>query len=719
MSITYEEKSKRWFLETENMGYVFGLDEKGKLKNLYWGTKLPRFEDYPKVEDLVVTDGYTWNDEFSVRGEKNNLDPCLKLEYFDGVRDVVLDYKSYEIKNNLLILSLIDEYYNLKIKLFYNLINEYDLIERWVEIENNSQEIIKLEDIKSANLFVENSKSANLNYLTGMWGSEFHLRKEKINEGSKVLESRVGKTSAYMNPYFAIDYDATEESGKVYFGELAWSGNWKISIQKRIYERIGIISGINEWDFTYILEPSKKFITPKFVFGFSNEGFSKASQNLHHYQLDYILPQDKAHNIRKVLYNSWEATTFNVTEENQKILAEKAARIGVELFVIDDGWFGQRNDDHVGLGDWYVNKEKFPNGLKPLIEYVKSLGMDFGIWVEPEMVNPNSDLYRNHPDWVINFPNRPRSLQRNQLILNLARQDVKQFIIDFMDELLTENKIDFVKWDMNRHIFESGWPEVEQEKQREIWVKYVWNLYDIWKYLREKYPHVTFENCSSGGGRVDLGLMKYADQVWTSDNTDPFDRLEIQEGFSHAYTPKVMMGWVTDWGGKGLYPLEYRFHSSMMGSLGIGADLNKFSEKDFEIAKNQVQLYKEIREIVQEGYQYRLSSVANERYFAVQYLNEEKSEGVIIYLRNPRRFGLFDRVNLKLKGLENHALYTIYEGIKDKEKEVITLSGKALKERGFIIEDSNKKFLTYGKIDHFFSRILRVKKISNNIKKIK
>lgn len=710
MPITFDQETKRWFLETGSMGYVFGLDDQGKIKNLYWGSKLPRFQDYPEVKDLIVMDRYTWNDEFSVRGEKNNVEHCLKVEYYDGVRDVVLNYKNFEVSGNDLVIKLSDDHYNLDVNLFYKVIEKYDIIERWIEIRNNSNEEIKIEDMKSASLYVENDEKAELNYLTGMWGSEFHLRKEGINEGSKVLESRVGKTSAYLNPFFAIDYSADEDHGKVYFGELAWSGNWKIVVQKRIYERIAIIGGINDWDFSYILEPSEKITTPKFVFGFSDEGFTKASQNIHHYQLDYILPKDKAHKLRKVLYNSWEATTFNVNEENQKILAEKAAKIGVELFVIDDGWFGERNDDHAGLGDWYVNKEKFSNGLQPLISYVKSLGMDFGIWVEPEMVNPNSELYRKHPDWVISFPNRPKSLQRNQLMLNLAREDVKKFIIDFMDNLLTQNDIDFVKWDMNRHVFESGWMQVEPRKQREIWVKYVWNLYDIWKYLREKHPHVTFENCSSGGGRVDIGLMQYTDQVWTSDNTDPFDRLEIQEGFSYAYAPKIMMGWVTDWGGKETYPLAYRFHSSMMGSLGIGADLNKFSEKDFDLARYQVQLYKEIREIVQEGYQFRLSSVTKDRYFAVEYLNKRKDEGVLIYLRNPRRFGLFDRINVKLKGLENDAVYTVYEGLQGEEKEIIKLSGKALKERGIIIEDSSKDFFETGKVTHFYSRILRFRK---------
>ena len=711
MPITFNKKSKIWYLETQNMGYVFGLDNLEKLKNYYWGPKLPRLEDYPTDKDYIVTDRYSWNHEFSTRSENNHVEHCLKVEYFDGVRDVILNYENYINEDNLLIVSLIDAYYGLRVRLFYQLIEEYDIIERWIEVENSSLKPIKIEDIKSASVYLENEKTARLNYLCGMWANEFCLRSEEINEGKKVLESRVGNTGPYLNPYFSIDYEAKEDKGRVYFGLLGWSGNWKIVVQKRIYERIAIVAGINDWDFTYLLEPSRSFITPKLMIGFSNEGFSKASQNLHHYQLDYILPQDKAHKLRKVLYNSWEATTFNVNEENQKQLAQKAAQIGVELFVVDDGWFGKRNSDKAGLGDWYVNPEKFPNGLKPLIDYVKSLGMDFGIWVEPEMVNPDSDLYRNHPDWVINFPNRPRTEQRNQLILNLAREDVKEYIKEFMDKLLTENNIDFIKWDMNRHIFESGWPEVEPNKQREIWVRYVWNLYDIWNYLRKKHPHVTFECCSSGGGRVDLGILRYADQVWTSDNTDPFDRLEIQEGFSYAYAPKIMMAWVTDWGGKDKYPLEYRFHSAMMVSLGIGADLKKFTPDDFAIAKKQVQLYKEIRDIVQEGFQYRLSSVNKERYFAVQYLTKDKNEGVIIYLRNPRRFGLFDRVNIKLKGLEDNYLYGIYEGIKDEEKEIIQLTGKAFKERGFIIEDSYLDFFYNGKSPLFYSRILKVKKI--------
>ncbi len=246
------------------------------------------------------------------------------------------------------------------------------------------------------------------------------------------------------------------------------------------------------------------------------------------------------------LHCSWEATGFNVNEAGQEALAEKAASIGVERFVVDDGWFGERTNDHAGLGDWYVNPAKFPHGLKPLIDKVHSLGMDFGLWVEPEMVNPSSDLYRKHPDWVLIFAGRPRTEGRNQLVLNLARPDVRNYVYGFLDKLLTENDIAFLKWDYNRNWSEPGWPAVAPQDEKEVYVKYVENLYSILKELREHHPNVEIESCSGGGGRVDLGIMRYTDEVWPSGNTDPFDRLSIQNGFTYAYTPGVMMAWVTD-----------------------------------------------------------------------------------------------------------------------------------------------------------------------------
>ncbi len=701
--IKFLEDKNIWILETANTAYVFGIWKDDHIKNLYWGKKLIFDYDYPDFIDYPLRDFWLWDEEISVRGEANFVDHCIKVEYFDGVRDLNLKYKKHSINENILEIFMLDEYYNFEIILSYNVLESFDIIERKIIAKNLSDNKIKLEDFKSSSVYLP-AKDCNLNYLTGMWAHESRLQKEVVSEGKRVLESRHGHTSAFANPFFAIDYNASEDYGDVYFGLIAWSGNWKITVQKQMYERIAVVLGMNEWDFSFILDSNEFIESPVVSLGFSEDGFTKMSQILHRYQMDNVMPQDKSHEIRKVLYNSWEATTFNVTEDNQKLLAKKAADIGVELFVVDDGWFGKRYSDNAGLGDWYINKEKFPNGLKPLIDYVNSLGMDFGLWVEPEMVNPDSDLYRNNPDWVVSFPNRPRTEKRNQLILNLAKTEVKDFIIKFMSDLLSENNIKFIKWDMNRPFYESGWSEKNIENQREIWYYYTKNLYDIWEILREKFPHVTFESCSSGGARVDHGILKYADQVWTSDNTDPFDRQVIQEGFSYAYNSKIMVCWVTDWGGKNAYPIEYRFHSAMMGTLGIGADLNKYSSEELNIFKDQISLYKDIRNIIQNGYQYRLLSTKKDNHYAIQYLSRDKNEGVLIFLKNPEKANVFGKIILTFKGLEASSIYCV-EGYYEK------ISGLALMKKGIAIDLRKNIAFSVLSSKHFDSKVIKFKKI--------
>ena len=363
-----------------------------------------------------------------------------------------------------------------------------------------------------------------------------------------------------------------------------------------------------------------------------------------------------------MIYNSWEATEFNVTEAGQMALAEKAAALGVDRFVMDDGWFGQRKDDHAGLGDWYVNAEKFPHGLKPLIDKVHALGMDFGLWVEPEMVNPNSDLYRRHPDWVLNFPGRPRSELRNQLVLNLARPDVRDYVLDFLDKLLTENDIAFLKWDYNRNWSEPGWDQLPAAEQKKVYVAFTQNLYGILEELHKRHPKVELESCSGGGGRVDLGILKYADEVWPSDNTDPFDRLTQQDGFTYAYTPQVMMAWVTDsphWLNLRATSLTYRMLSSMEGSLGIGADIGKWNDEETATAKRLIAAYHPVQATIVQGDLYRLISPLNGSEFsATQTVNHDKSQSVVfLYIHSTQEGRLFPR--LKLKGLDPAAEYAL------------------------------------------------------------
>jgi alpha-galactosidase len=446
----------------------------------------------------------------------------------------------------------------------------------------------------------------------------------------------------------------------VWFGALAWSGNWKLVVEQTPGRQVRVTGGLNDFDFGYLLKPGESLETPAFYGGFTNQGFGESSRMLHAFQREEILPDRAVPRTRPVLYNSWEATTFNVDEAGQKELADKAARIGVEMFVMDDGWFGQRNDDHAGLGDWYVNPRKFPNGLKGLIGHVNNLGMKFGLWVEPEMVNPNSDLYRAHPDWAIHFDGRPRSEARNQLILNMARDDVRGYIFSVLDKLVSENHIEFLKWDMNRHFGEPGWPEEAVAAQKRIWVQYVRNVYDIIDRLRARHPGLEIESCSGGGGRVDMGILKRVDQVWTSDNTEAFDRLRIQEGFTNAYAPKVMMAWVTDvpnMNGRGT-SLQYRFLAAMQGSLGVGSNLNHWTDADFALASRMIRYYKEVRAAVQQGNLYRLFSPREGEFTANQYVSLDGKQSVLFAFLHSQQYEWPVPV-VRLRGLDERGIYRL------------------------------------------------------------
>jgi len=334
--------------------------------------------------------------------------------------------------------------------------------------------------------------------------------------------------------------------------------------------------------------------------------------------------------------------------------------------VMDDGWFGKRKTDHAGLGDWYVDPDKFPNGLRPLIEKVHSLGMDFGLWVEPEMVNPDSDLYRKHPDWILNFPGRPRTELRTQTVLNLARPDVRAYVFGFLDKLLSENQIAFLKWDYNRNWSEPGWDQVAPNEQKKVYVEFVRNVYSILAELRAKHPGVEIESCSGGGGRVDLGILHYTDEVWPSDNTDPFDRLTQQWGFTHAYPNQVMLAWVTDsphWMNNRATSLAYRLLSSMEGSLGIGANLNKWTADDFATAKRLIAAYHQVQTTVVQGDLYRLIAPTNNvsgpsQFAATEMVAADKHQAVLFAYANGtnegRNFPL-----LQWKGLDPEANYKL------------------------------------------------------------
>ncbi|MBV8818018.1 MAG: alpha-galactosidase, partial [Acidobacteriaceae bacterium] len=533
--------------------------------------------------------------------------------------------------------------------------------------------------------YLPQGEGYRLSYLTGRWASEFQLQRDAIRPGEQVLESRRGSTSHQVNPWFAIDRGGTadEQHGDVWFGALGWSGSWRITVEQTPHQQVRVTGGYNTFDFSYLLGTGQSLKTPPFYGGYTDAGFGEASRLFHQFQRADILPGGADSKDRPVLYNSWEATEFAVNEDAQKALADKAAKIGVERFVMDDGWFGARNDDHAGLGDWTVNPKKFPNGLGPLISYVNGLGMSFGLWVEPEMVNPNSDLYRAHPDWAMHFNDRPRTEGRNQLVLNLARDDVREYVFNFLDKLVSENKIAFLKWDYNRNWSEPGWPEVSASEQKKIWVKYVDNLYDVLDRLRAKHPGLEIESCSGGGGRIDLGILRRVEQVWTSDNTEAFDRLRIQEGFTFAYTPKVMMAWVTDVPNMNdrSTPLKFRFLVAMQGSLGIGANLNKWAEQDFNMASTMVTYYKSIRKTVQQGRLYRIFSPREGEVTANEYVSDDGKQAVLFAFLHSQQYRR-PAPTVYLRGLDANAVYRV-RTIDDKMgRKVESLSGAYLMNRG-------------------------------------
>lgn len=698
MSIKYLPQKKLWIMETKNTSFALGLDEVGNLHQLYWGKKLFYEGDYPAADISRGQSSFDSGEGFAPLeypgwGGVIYSEPCLKAILPGNIRVTSLEYVSHEIGEAGagerskdvygLTVTLKDRYCpQLLVKLYYRVFFEFDLIGKHAEIINGGQSSITLESVQSGIWNLPEGDGYRLTHLTGKWAGETQIRRTTLTEGKKVLESRRGTTSPHANPWFAIDPGNTkEETGEVWFGALCWSGNWKIVAEQSPFSRLKITGGINDFDFSWELGEKDVFETPEFIAGYTDKGFGTASRLMHKYQKKHVLPEGNADKLRKVLYNSWEATYFNVNEADQMALAEKAAATGVELFVIDDGWFGQRNADNAGLGDWYVNAEKFPNGLKPLIEKVNSLGMDFGIWVEPEMVNPDSDLYRKHPDWAYHFQGIPGTQARNQLVLNLAKKEVQEYIYKFLDDLLSGNNISFIKWDMNRHFSEPGWPEAPAEKQKEIWVRHTLAIYDIVKRLKEKHANVIFESCSGGGGRVDLGILQYMDQFWPSDNTDAFDRLKIQEGFSQAYCPKTMVCWVTDSpnyvNGREL-PLTYRFHSAMMGSLGVGGNLNHWSAEEIRTAKDMIALYKEIREVVQNGSLYRLLSPSEGNAAAVQYISEATDEVLLFVFLHSSQLGS-GKKTVYLRGLEESALYRI-----DSQEQ--PLSGAALMYRGLELD---------------------------------
>lgn len=653
------ENGRTWILSGPASSYALHLTAEDELLHLHWGPRIALAD----AEELAVRplpeyrgfesplDGH---EEYPVEGGPRFTRPALSVRT-DERRGTEWSFEAYDSAGDELRLRFRDG--GLAITLHYRM--RHDVLERWVTLDNQGTDPVELLRADSATWTLPDREDAwRLSQLHGRWAAESLLTQAPLTYGEKVIGSRRGHTGHQHLPWVALDTDATEERGEVYGVALGWSGSWRIAVAQLPDARVQITGGAG-YDESGLLSlaAGESFTTPVFAGLWSEGGFGGASRAWHAWQRAYVIPD--ADQDRPVLFNSWEATTFDISEEQQGTLARRAAAVGVELFVVDDGWFGARTSDRAGLGDWVPNPDRFPNGLKPLGDYVHALGMQFGIWVEPEMVNPDSDLYRAHPDWVQYQAGRKRTEFRNQLVLNLAREDVREYLWEQLDALLSSAPIDYVKWDFNRCFTDAGWP-ADPYPQR-LWVDHVRGFYALLDRLREAHPGVAFESCSGGGGRIDLGVLSRTDQVWTSDNTDPLDRLAIQYGFSQIHPARVMAAWVTDSPNTQLNDrvssLRFRFVSSMAGVLGVGGDLAEWTEEELAEARRWVDLYKEIRPLVQRGELYRLRPPRG-GLSAVQYVLGE--EAVVLAWLQAQHYG--EPVPaVRLRGLDPTASYECLE----------------------------------------------------------
>ncbi len=621
-----------WIIHTGSSVYQIIVSENKEVVPVYYG-------DAAQASFEMKNPLWTNNiSEVPVRGGFTNKTPAVEVVFPDNVRDMELKFEKGEIINiegyPTLKITQNDKMYPLQIISYIRVIPQCDIIEKWIEVVNKGKKgTIRIENLQSASLSLP-AGSYELNYVSGYWGHEYQPQATLLTPGTKTLQVKDFKS--YGIPWFIVGKENTirDTSGPLWFGSLQYSGNWRIDFDKSPQGGLQIVGGINFWDSWWNLKPSEHFVTPKFIFGYTVDGQEAVSHSLHRYEKEIVMPKNTAEKLRPVLYNSWYATTFHVNEKDQLALATIAKSLGVEMFVIDDGWFKGRINDSAGLGDWTVDINKFPGGLNPLIKKINDLGLGFGLWVEPEMVNPNSDLYRAHPDWVLNFPNRTRNEQRNQLVLNLARQDVYDYLYQSLSNLLKEHNIKYLKWDMNRALSEPGWPSAPPEMQREVRIRYVQNLYKIIDGLRKEFPEVWFENCSSGGGRVDMGMLSRTDVFWASDNTDPVDRLFIQYSYLGVFPANTMSSWVTDEVAHDEHPsLAYKFDVAMSGVLGVGYDITKWTKEEKALATEKIARYKQIRTLIDNGILYRLVSPYEQNRCALQFISKDQKQAVL-YLYN-------------------------------------------------------------------------------------
>lgn len=692
MAIVYDASSKTFNLSTSKTSYVLKVLDSNHVAHVYWGKKIKAKNlDYvlrsknwgsfltntDNIDDFMLE---MTPQEYPGYGSTDLRTPAVELQFSDGTSATDFRYESHNIyagKNKLnnlpatyvedeneamtLELTLVDSLKNVKLILSYSVFEEFDAITRSVKIINESNEDVNINRVLSANVDFRDS-DYELLQLSGAWARERHIIRKEIRSGSQSIESRRGSSSHAQNPFMAlVRKDTTEQHGEVYGFSLVYSGNFLANVEVDMYENARAQIGINPFDFTWLLKSKEEFTAPEAVLVYSNEGLTGMS---HIYNCLYgkrLCRGKYRDEVRPILINNWEATYFDFNETKIKEIAREATNLGMELFVLDDGWFGKRDDDNSSLGDWFVNEEKLKGGLNKLATEINEMGLQFGLWFEPEMVSPISELYKEHPDWCIHIPGRNRSEARRQLILDYSREDVCNYIIEKISEVLSSAPISYVKWDMNRNMSEIGSAKLPANRQREVAHRYILGLYKVLEEITTRFPDVLFESCSGGGGRFDPGMLYYMPQTWTSDNTDAIERLKIQFGTSMVY-PNASIGChvsaVPNHQVDRITPIETRGVVAMSGNFGYELDITKLPESEKEIIKEQVKLYKEIRETIQFGKCYRLSSPFENNDIAWMFISKDCEEIIVSFVRTLAKPNS-KFISLKLVGLDESSKYEI------------------------------------------------------------
>lgn len=697
MQIHINNSTKEFHLTNEKISYILKVLDNGQMGHLYYGKKIRQRDNFSHMlqissqENAVTPNSIADRKGFSLDllkqeypsfGTGDYREPAISILQENGSRITNFIYEKYELidgkekipglpgtyvekseEAKTLKIYLKDKLINTQLILSYTIYENYAAIIRKASVKNHSEESLKIERILSSSIDFSGEEYKAI-HLSGAWSRERHIEELDITHSKIVIESKRGTSSANNNPFIAIKKKNTSEnSGEVYGFSLIYSGNHIAQIEKNHMGSVRVNMGINPFNFNWLLEKGEVFHTPEVVMVYSENGLQEMSHTYHKLYQKRLARGVWRDRTRPVLINNWEATYFDFNEDKILEIAKKSVDLGVELFVLDDGWFGSRNNDHMGLGDWWVNIKKIPSGIDGLAQKVEELGMKFGLWFEPEMVNKDSELYRNHPDWILQVPGRAHTPSRNQHTLDLGRKEVVEYLYEKISKILRESKISYIKWDMNRPMTEVWSGVLSSDRQGETAHRYIQGLYDLLERLVTEFPDVLFESCASGGNRFDPGMLHYMPQAWTSDDTDAVERIKIQYGTSMVYPISSMgahVSAVPNHQTERITSVQTRGNVAFFGAFGYELDLGKISDPEKHIVKKQIEFFKENRETLQFGDFYRLKSPFEGDKMRASWaaVSTDKSRAVI------GNYEILSRPNpdfnrLKLRGLDPDALYKV------------------------------------------------------------